>query len=895
MSNCVQFNNEQGKRPCKTLTVPDLKNVDFDPKNLAKILAKTYKKDKYTSDYKNKDIHELCGQSNFTLKKHQKFLAQVMTLPDFNGMLVYHGLGSGKTCASIVVAESLKHIGVDGSLVNRKVPGQIVVVIPKQLQRQYINEIKSRCTGEIILDGVKQEYVTPSQRARLSNKNTTNDQKTQIERTIRNKISQTYHIISHQSFANKLFTKEGNPGPTLKLVTKKNTLLIIDEIQSLISEEGSMYSKLLKAITYHSDDSLKTLLLSATPIFDKPFEIGLTLNLLKPRIPFPRTSDEFNKLFLTPNLRMKNQALFRSMCAGYVSYFKGGNPNAYPDYKVKVKDVMMSPYQTDVYMNALDNELERTIETMREQRTEESEFGKLNVPINLAFSNTMSFSNIAFPDRSCESKPNFKKPKERQGLNDLALCLGKFPKQEIVSNFATYSHKFSSILKKALESDGPVLIYSRLITYGILPIAEVLSLLGFSNFNTSQQTGENTFAIWSGDTEEDVSEKILKVFKSSSNVNGGQIKILLATSAISQGVSLHNIRQVHICEPWWNDARIQQVIFRAIRFCSHFDTVKLGRKPIVDVYIYRSTFSGTRKSVIENRKLTEKIMKKTKDVSRKEYFQKLNRDGIDISVYDTSERKLKVTREFEHALKQSAIDCILNKHGNVVKMFEYTGPDGKTIRRTDGSVSKNVKKNDIIKETISCNKVKKVPIPKSLKENAQKIQLAKKLFDLPENEFVKCVETMLKGKQLDDLTNEVRREKENTSTERKELLNILKKLTRGIDFVGIDLSFLTVDDLKRMIRAKTEPFPLLSDKRVFKPIETKQVDIKSGVYISDKVDYKIQLVFKENITIMNSLFPGKEFTFRPTSPNLFNYKNVNLRTTSSDDFYINNTRFYRKN
>ena len=79
---------------------------------------------------------------------------------------------------------------------------------------------------------------------------------------------------------------------------KPNGLLIIDEIQNLISETGSWYKNLIRGIKYYCHPTTKILLLTATPIYDKIFEIGLTLNLLNPRIRFPETRNEFDKLFV---------------------------------------------------------------------------------------------------------------------------------------------------------------------------------------------------------------------------------------------------------------------------------------------------------------------------------------------------------------------------------------------------------------------------------------------------------------------------------------------------------------------------------------------------------------------------------------------------------------------
>ena len=38
-----------------------------------------------------------------------------------------------------------------------------------------------------------------------------------------------------------------------------------------------------------------------------------------------------------------------------------------------------------------------------------------------------------------------------------------------------------------------------------------------------------------------------------------------------EGVSLSNIRQIHIMEPWYNISRNEQIIGRGIRQCSHIN------------------------------------------------------------------------------------------------------------------------------------------------------------------------------------------------------------------------------------------------------------------------------------------------------------------------------------
>ena len=60
-----------------------------------------------------------------------------------------------------------------------------------------------------------------------------------------------------------------------------------------------------------------------------------------------------------------------------------------------------------------------------------------------------------------------------------------------------------------------------------------------------------------------------KLINSIENKNGNLLKIILGTRSIMEGVSFKNVKQVHITDPWWNESRIEQILARAVRFCSH--------------------------------------------------------------------------------------------------------------------------------------------------------------------------------------------------------------------------------------------------------------------------------------------------------------------------------------
>ena len=63
----------------------------------------------------------------------------------------------------------------------------------------------------------------------------------------------------------------------------------------------------------------------------------------------------------------------------------------------------------------------------------------------------------------------------------------------------------------------------------------------------------------------------------------------MITAAGAEGIDLKNVRFVHLIEPYWHPVRLEQVIGRAMRICSHHKLPEAHRT--VDVFLYLMTFS----------------------------------------------------------------------------------------------------------------------------------------------------------------------------------------------------------------------------------------------------------------------------------------------------------------
>ena len=528
-------------------------------------------------------MEEICYPKNkkYELLPQQKFLSEYLfdnieNLPA-KGLLVYHGIGSGKTCTAISIAEKFKN--------NMK----IVVVVPASLIGNFTDELRSACGN----------YLSEEDKDIIKTLKPTNDEYIKIINKSNEEINKYYNIYSYHKFIKDV---ERN---RLKL---DNTLLIIDEVQNMVSISGTFY-KILKNAINKSDDETKIILLSATPIFDNPVEIALTLNLLRPKIYFP-IDDNFEGTFLSNAgnyYKSRNMELFKNMCNGLVSYFRGALPISYPKTNFEVIRCNMSNHQLEIYKIARKKELM----DMRKKKIK-----KITFPTNFLIGSRI-VSNIAYPN----------------GLSDVEGY-------ESLINFnemKQYSCKFVEIFKNINKATGPIFIYSNFLNYGGLkPFIKYLESNGFKNFN-KHNIGTNRFAVYSGDETLEQRDIIKKYYNDYNNKNGEQIKILLGSPSTKEGISLLRVNQVHILEPHWNLSRIKQIIGRAIRYCSHKDMPENDR--YVNVYLYLASHPELK-------------------LSTDEY------------IWSIAKKKDVLIKSFETALKEVAIDCeLFNKVNNINNKF----------------------------------------------------------------------------------------------------------------------------------------------------------------------------------------------------------------------------------
>jgi hypothetical protein len=237
-----------------------------------------------------------------------------------------------------------------------------------------------------------------------------------------------------------------------------------------------------------------------------------------------------------------------------------------------------------------------------------------------------------------------------------------------------FSPKFSAILDDMNITEGSCLVYSQFRSVeGLGLFTEFLNMNGFKQVDLKKVDGEyylkdddvfdeiydnKRYVIFDQDRVKtkllmnlfngdfnNLPNEVIKALPADYNqLHGKLVKLFCITASGAEGISLKNVRAVMIMEPYWNNIRVDQVIGRAIRSCSHETLLKKDRNVIVYRYIMRFT-----KTQLE------------KDYS----IQTLDK-GIttDEHILLMANKKMAIVNQFLKMLKASSFDCIINSYQN---------------------------------------------------------------------------------------------------------------------------------------------------------------------------------------------------------------------------------------
>jgi hypothetical protein len=276
-----------------------------------------------------------------------------------------------------------------------------------------------------------------------------------------------------------------------------------------------------------------------------------------------------------------------------------------------------------------------------------------------------------------------------RALRQLSDDAGKYLVPE---GLETWSPKFREILNRLQAAKGSQLVYSQFRTMEGLGILRLVLLTnGYTEFKLKKDGGQwglaeplstvkPSFVLYSGEEGEEEKEIIRNAFNSDwnkvpegvvkemqriapNNHRGQVLQTIMITAAGAEGVTLHNVRDVHIVEPYWHPARIRQVIGRARRICSHEKLPPADRT--VEVWLYLMVFTAHQLDVEASTEL------RNSDKSKVDGVTILTTDQ---ALYETANIKEHITRQQEEIVQATSIDCTVHSAKTGVPCFAF--PEG---------------------------------------------------------------------------------------------------------------------------------------------------------------------------------------------------------------------------
>jgi len=325
---------------------PDLDDPNFSIK-IAK--RKEFNDTKYDGTIKPiQQQADIMCKAQFELLPHQIFVKNFLSFQTpYNSLLLYHGLGTGKTCSAIGIAEEMRNYMKQVGIKQR-----IIVVASPNVQSNFkvqlfderrLQEVDGQWSIQSCIGDALIKEVNPTSLRGLPRE--------KVIRQIKGIINQYYVFMGYVELANFINKKTAIPEDTVlskedqrKMEIRNirrffnDRLIIIDEVHNIrLTEENndSKTAKLLMKLAKYCQN-MRLLLLSATPMYNSYKEIVWLVNLMNSNdkrgtITVDEVFDQKTGTFREAKDGSEGgRELLHRKLIGYVSYIRGENPYTFP-------------------------------------------------------------------------------------------------------------------------------------------------------------------------------------------------------------------------------------------------------------------------------------------------------------------------------------------------------------------------------------------------------------------------------------------------------------------------------------------------------------------------------------------------------------------------------------
>ena len=632
---------------------------------------------------------EACQSSlafDFKLQPQQRFLRRVLS-PDAptQGLLMVHGTGTGKTCTAIQIAEEYilrpefqdkRVLVIANPSVQDNFKGQIFDIDRVSIDPDGI-VLSKQCTGRRYLDIIQRSMPRALRSAEAESRDA-------IKKATGRILKEFYEFQGYASFGNELDRQRlsKTPGDLDVWIhdTFDHRLVIVDEAHNLrttteTDTDAKIVSDALRLIVKKAV-GMTLVLLTATPMYDQYDEIVDYFNMFlwnEKKQP-ANESLKIGSFFQASGqfLNEEREAAFRALCETYVSYVRGENPFTFPFRLPPPAEMVVEPRsQLTLTANVMSKTQADIVEPLTLKAISEPRLICV-LPDGKSFSETFQKTDDQF---KYKTKTQFLAP----------------------SKVAEYSAKFKTILSCIESGKGVVFVYSNIVEQGAQLFAMCLEehgfLPAFGNSLMAETSGEvrkgskGKYVLFTSDTGDVEIKRALTRLRRKENVDGEDIRVIVASPKVSEGVDFKFVRQIHILDPWFNMSRIEQVIGRGMRTCSHAALSFEEQNCTVYLHVCKSPDGKV--------SLDEKIYR------------------------DIVEPKAVRIAKVKQILMESAMDCSLEKPVNVLPK-EWANLDVPQVRSQGGtSVTLKLKQMTaptfIQEEGLICDAEESVPDPEHVR------------------------------------------------------------------------------------------------------------------------------------------------------------------------------------
>tara|TARA_X000000368_G_scaffold188195_1_gene148426 strand:- start:3434 stop:5983 length:2550 start_codon:yes stop_codon:yes gene_type:complete len=391
-------------------------------------------------------------------------------------------------------------------------------------------------------------------------------------------------------------------------------------------------------------------------------------------------SDKFDESFIKGN-QLDNIEVFSRRIIGLVSYYgdihkyeidpekindkmvfeKKGFPTmtVHPIEKLQMTNTQYARYQKE-RLKEIRNDLQKAARKM--SRVFEDEGKELTT----YRARSLAVCNFAYPltiepDEKIHAKNRDKMLQQLQNKFDAYVSTLKH--EDLKSSLQELSPKYWKIQERILYSKGTSVVYSHLKNReGLVSMFTIMKRLGWKPLKISfdkkegkwdiKHGGNKTYILY-GDKSDEHREYLRKIFNSEfdgiptgladilpfkSNLRGEIVKAFFITASGAEGITLKNVRQLHIVEHHWSEIRVDQVIGRVCRLHSH-SALPINEQK-VDVYKYATIFG---------------------DIELSETLLGDNGKTSDEAVIATAQRKKIIGDHLLKCIRGASIDCVYHK------------------------------------------------------------------------------------------------------------------------------------------------------------------------------------------------------------------------------------------